>query len=201
MSKHVRIQQTRSTTGPTPGTPTPDISDEELRDKVRCETERLFLRQAQTALEHGAEYGSFFILLAALHHLAGLNWGKGKVEGCAFRRFCQTYLAQYDADTMWSHLRCGMFHRGVPASTSPRPANTKQVMLTTDGPAAHDPNGSKKTHAGAITLDAQTLLDDLRAALNSLLEDAAKCPQAMNKCREAYRRYRPVTLATGEHSR
>ena len=158
------------------------ITDDELISEIMDSVERFFFQQAKIAIDNGAPYGGFIILTAGLHHAAGLPQGDGLVNGNEFRDYCQTYLADYDADALWGSLRCGFFHRGVP-----QPSNgVKSVVVTSKHPENHDPQGTQCINPGCITLDVEKFLVDLRKSIEKLLKKAASDPCLMAKCREAW---------------
>lgn len=167
------------------------ITDDELVKEIRDSVERFYFNQAEIAIGNGAAYGGFIILTAALHHAAGLPQGCGSVNRNEFRDYCQTYLADYDADALWGSLRCGFFHRGVP-----QPSNgVKSVVVTSEHPENHDPQGIKCINPGCITLDVEKFLVDLRKSLETLLKKTASAPCLMAKCREARGKYGLVATA------
>jgi hypothetical protein len=216
----IRPRPSTSTTTPhaVGGSPTgPELEDDAVRDRIREIMEHLFFQQAGKALGAGAAYGAAIILTAALHYLASLAYGPDEsIDGDEVRGFCEAYLEEYAAESVWLGLRCGLFHRGVPQNSARRrrkspaqarvsrgtallhPAGVPSPGVVLDElPGNHDPDGSRRMHPGSMTIAVPCFLEDLRSALGRFLARCERDGCLMANCRSTYDQFRPIPVKTG----
>lgn len=166
---------------------TTSISGDELVKEISNAAEKFYFQQAELAIEHGAAYGGFIILTAALNHLAGFLHGAGDINGPQFKKYCTDYLNHYDADALWEGLRCGFFHRGVPQSGFKN--CNKGMVVTSNHPENHDPKGDIGINVNCITLDVDEFLKDIRSSLSKLLKDVQSDQSLKQKCQKAWEQF------------
>lgn len=149
-------------------TPAAPSDPSKLDHLIRGNMEDFYFSQAGGAIKAGFAWSSFFTMAASMHVLAALATNSN-VDGSKFKQFIRDHLPGYDPDAMWHCLRCGLFHSGGPGKGGSHKKNVQDVVVTSNDKASHDPDGSRNVHAGCVTIEAETLLDDLRAALHDVL--------------------------------
>jgi hypothetical protein len=163
----------------TPAGPTSASSVVPTDDALREYFERFFFEQADKAIKGGAAYGSFFIMVGCIHYMAALVNGQS-VTGIQFKSFVHTYLPTYDPDAMWASLRCGMFHLGVPEDEDDKSKPITSIRVTDGKPRVHAPTGTSPV------LNAESLLGDLKRALEAMLSNRASDKTLEAKIRGIY---------------
>ena len=175
----------------------PALSDDELRDQIEDDLERLFFSQAETAMIGGAAYGAAIILTSALHYLASLKAGPGgDVSGKEIRNYVVAFLPGYDPEAVYRSLRCGLFHRGVPQH-----GKSPMGVTLDEDPANHDPDGTKLIHPGTVTIAVPQFLADLRQSLAQMLTNTHTDAALLKNCRGTHEKYRPITFAEASMGR
>ncbi len=148
-------------------TPAP-TDPSKMDDLIRGNMETFYFSQAEEAMKACIAWSSFFTMAASMHVLAALATNSN-VDGSKFKQFIRDHMPGYDPDAMWHCLRCGLFHSGGPGKGGSNKKNVQDVVVTSNDKPSHDPDGSRKVHAGCVTIEAETLLDDLRTALDDVL--------------------------------
>ena len=154
-----------TSTSASPSTPSLQITDLEKTMK------EFYFDQAETAIHSGIPWASFFVMAAAIHYIASLESGRGDMSGKDVVKFIEVYLAKYDAQSMYSSFRCGLFHRGAPTTvgaTTPRPI--KPIKLVAGQSDLHDPK-----QPSILVYNAEDLLNDIKIAFADVVKNKSSC--------------------------
>jgi hypothetical protein len=68
------------------------------------------LGDIKLATTGGSKMGAFILCSCLIEYVAGFRYGKGETKGKDYRNFVSEYLKTYDAENLYTDMRCKLVH-------------------------------------------------------------------------------------------